>query len=130
MGLRIKAPKSGAGRVVALPSLTVAALSEHLTAHKLWRLKRRTEHQDNDLVCPNTVGSYWDPRNMSRMFKRLVDKIDIPPVAFHGLRHTRITHLLQEGVHTKIASEWAGHSSASVALDVYSHAEGLCSAHR
>lgn len=38
------------------------------------------------------------------------------------MRHTHITHLLQDGVHPKVPSERAGHSSVSVTLDVYSHA--------
>lgn len=121
-GLRIKMPKSGAGRIIALPSMTVAALREHATAQKRDRLKRGKEFHNNDLVCPNTIGTFWDPRSVSRAFKLLVDKLDIPPVTFHGLRHSHISHLLQEGVHPKVASERAGHSSVSVTLDVYSHA--------
>jgi integrase len=38
------------------------------------------------------------------------------------LRHSHITHLLKAGVHPKIASERAGHSSVAITMDVYSHA--------
>ena len=42
-------------------------------------------------------------------------------ITFHGLRHTHITNLLRLGVHPKIASERAGHSSVATTLDLYSH---------
>jgi integrase len=37
------------------------------------------------------------------------------------LRHTHISHLLAAGVHPKIASERAGHSSVAITLDANSH---------
>ena len=42
-------------------------------------------------------------------------------IRFHDLRHTHISHLLAAGVHPKVASERAGHSTVSITLDVYSH---------
>ena len=39
-----------------------------------------------------------------------------------GLRHTHITDLLRAGVHPKIASERAGHTSVAITMDIYSHA--------
>jgi integrase len=42
-------------------------------------------------------------------------------ISFHGLRHTHISHLLADGIDIKTVSERAGHSSASITLDVYSH---------
>jgi len=77
---------------------------------------------DTGLVCPCTKGTFWEPRNLSRAFKRLMDSLPLPPVTLHGLRHTHITHLLKAGVHPKIASERAGHSSVAITMDVYSHA--------
>jgi len=121
-GLQIKPPKSGKARTVALPALAVDALKEHATAQKKQRLKLGQKYKNFDLVCPDTRGGYWHPRNMSRVFSALVGEADIPKVTFHGLRHTHLTHLLQEGIHPKVASERAGHSSVAVTLDVYSHA--------
>ena len=48
-------------------------------------------------------------------------KDGIGPITFHGLRHTHLTNLLREGVHPKVASERAGHSSVATTLDLYSH---------
>ena len=40
---------------------------------------------------------------------------------FHGLRHTRATMLLKQGVNPKIVQERLGHSTISVTMDIYSH---------
>ncbi|MGO4839193.1 tyrosine-type recombinase/integrase [Rhizobiaceae sp. 2RAB30] len=52
---------------------------------------------------------------------RLLDKIGLPRIRFHDLRHTHATQLLAAGVHPKIASERLGHSTIGIALNLYSH---------
>ena len=75
-----------------------------------------------DLVFTEIDGGLWPPDKLSRQFGNLVRKAGLGQVTFHGLRHTHITNLLRAGVHPKIASERAGHSSVAVTLDIYSHA--------
>ncbi len=45
----------------------------------------------------------------------------LPPISFHGLRHTCATLLLAKGVHPKIVSEMLGHANIGITLDTYSH---------
>ena len=61
------------------------------------------------------------PYNITKAFNRLVKKAGIQKITFHGLRHTHISQLLADGIDIKTVSERAGHSSASITLDVYSH---------
>ena len=46
----------------------------------------------------------------------------LPQIRLHDLRHSHATHLLQAGVHPKIAQERLGHSSIAITMDTYSHA--------
>lgn len=121
-GLRLKSPKTDRGRrTIALPQFTLRALHHHRVAQAEYRLLMGRRYENNDLVCSSTVGTFWHPRNLSRAFRAMVDKLGLPPVNFHGLRHTHITHLLRAGVHPKIASERAGHASVAITMDIYSH---------
>ncbi len=119
-GLRFKAPKTRKGRrTVTLPGITVDALREH-------RRHQAEERMAMGLGKPQTVftdidGSLWPPDKLSRQFGNLVRKAGIGSITFHGLRHTHITKLLRLGVHPKIASERAGHSSVATTLDLYRH---------
>ncbi len=67
-------------------------------------------------------GPPWPPDKLNRHFGNLVRKAGIGPITFHGLRHTLLTILWREGVHPKVASERAGHSSVATILDLCSHA--------
>ena len=42
-------------------------------------------------------------------------------ITLHGLRHTHVTQLLNDGVNIKVVSARAGHSSVSFTLDTYGH---------
>ncbi len=120
-GLRFKPPKTRKGRrSVTLPVIAMEALREH-------RRRQAEERMALGLGKPETVftdmdGGLWPPDKLSRQFGNLVRKAGIGQITFHGLRHTHITNLLREGVHPKIASERAGHSSVATTLDLYSHA--------
>ncbi|WP_081462247.1 tyrosine-type recombinase/integrase [Alicyclobacillus acidocaldarius] len=48
-------------------------------------------------------------------------ELQLPPVSFHGLRHTHATWLLESGVDLKIVSERLGHGSITITADIYAH---------
>lgn len=62
------------------------------------------------------------PKIAPRNSHGLVLKSDITPVMIHGLKHKYITHFLQNGIHTRIANEGAGHARIAVTMDIYAHA--------
>ncbi len=119
-GRRFKSPKTRKGRrTVTLPGLAVEALQEH-------RRRQAEERMALGLGKPKTLftdveGGPWPPDKLSRQFGNLVRKASIGKITFHGLRHTHLTILLREGIHPKVASERAGHSSVATTLDLYSH---------
>jgi integrase len=126
-GLRIKEPKTKKSRRnVALPAVMVEWLRAHKRQQAEERLSLGLGKSKADLVFTEMAGGIWPPDMLSRQFGNLVRAAGLRGVTFHGLRHTHITNLLKEGVHPKIASERAGHSSVAVTMDVYSHVvEGM-----
>jgi integrase len=64
-----------------------------------------------------------DPTCFSEAFTRAVAAAGVKAVTFHGLRHTQITHL-RSGVPVHVVSARAGHTRASITLDIYSHLLG------
>ena len=51
----------------------------------------------------------------------LLERVGLPRVRFHDLRHSAATLLLSLGVYPKVVQELLGHSQISVTLDTYSH---------
>jgi integrase len=79
---------------------------------------------DARLVFTREDGEPYSPRAVAKQIEEAVAGLDIPRITFHGLRHTHITHLLNDGIHIKIISARAGHSRVSITLDVYRHLIG------
>ena len=113
-----KSPKTKTSRrTITLPALTVEALSRHRLAQSADRL--RLGLGKPDLVFAHADWSPIDPDGITKGFDRLVQSAGVRRITFHSLRHTHISHQLMDGVHIKIVSERAGHSSVSTTLAVY-----------
>lgn len=108
-------------RPISLLSETINTLKKHKTAIAKEKLKAGTDYIDNDLVVCTCFGTVLTPRNLTRTFKGLIEKANVPTIRFHDLRHTHATSLLIEGIHPKIVAERLGHSRVSMTLDIYSH---------
>ena len=78
--------------------------------------------QENGLVFPSQVGTPLGERNLSRSFKRHLERAGLPRIfRFHDLRHTCATLLAKQGVNPKFVQELLGHRDVSLTLNVYSH---------
>ncbi|MEB8859466.1 site-specific integrase [Bacillus cereus] len=54
-------------------------------------------------------------------FYNLIEKLGLPMIRFHDLRHTHATLLIQQNVNVKLISEWLGHTDIQTTLNTYSH---------
>jgi len=50
-----------------------------------------------------------------------VEKVAVPPLRFHHLRHSHASQLLRQGIHPNVVSERLGHPTVGITLDTYSH---------
>ncbi len=121
-GIRLKAPKSGRGRTIALPATLVAELRAHRAVQGEHLLKLGRRLGEADFVVAQAGGSSLKPHSIGQEWSRFLrGNPQLPRVRFHDLRHAHATHLLASGVHPKIASERLGHSKVGITLDTYSH---------
>lgn len=69
----------------------------------------------------NHNGQHWNPKNVSKYFKKELIKYGLPVIRFHDLRHTYATLMLKAGANDLVVSKILGHSSVSFTKDVYTH---------
>ena len=62
-----------------------------------------------------------EPRTYREYYDRLLEKLGLPHVNFHGLRHTFATRLIENGADYKTVSELLGHASVNITLNLYVH---------
>jgi integrase len=109
-------------RQVLLTGIACEALSRHRAVQASERLRLGPDWEDNDLVFANTIGRSVTAQNLlQRYFYPALERLELPRIRFHDLRHTAATLLLAEGVHPKIVSEMLGHTEIGITLDLYSH---------
>jgi len=119
--VRIKEPKSGRGRTVALP----ASVCDELRLHKLKQaqdlLRIGVRVTNESFVAALENGNMMRPTFITHEWVKALDDTPLARIRFHDLRHAHATHMLSSGVHPKVASERLGHSKVGITLDLYSH---------
>ena len=62
-----------------------------------------------------------EPRTYRNYYNRLIEKLDIPKLKYHGLRHSFATRCIEAGCDYKTVSVLLGHSNISTTLNLYVH---------
>jgi integrase len=120
-GLVFVEPKTASGhRTIVLSKSMVQKLYEHLDDQDQNRRQAGEKWQENGLIFPTPIGTPM-ARNMYKDFRKLLERIGLPLIRFHDLRHTAATLMLQQGIHPKIVQESLGHADISMTLNAYSH---------
>ena len=109
-------------RNIRLPASLPAALREHRKEQSARRLQLGLGKDAADLVFTDALCRQLDPDAFSKTFT--AEAAFVKPISFHVLRHTHLTHLLRQNVPLHIVSARAGHSNATVTLNVYAHMLG------
>lgn len=62
-----------------------------------------------------------EPRTYRNFYKKILAKLEIPPIKFHGLRHSFATRCIESRCDYKTVSVILGHSNISTTLNLYVH---------
>lgn len=62
-----------------------------------------------------------EPRTYRNYYKRLLRQLEIPPIKFHGLRHSFATRCIESQCDYKTVSVILGHSNIATTLNLYVH---------
>ena len=80
------------------------------------------EYYDYNIVMSLPNGRPMEGQVISRSFKRLIRKNNLPDVVFHSLRHSSTTYKLKlNGGDMKSVQGDTGHAQLKMVSDVYSH---------
>ncbi|WEV69477.1 tyrosine-type recombinase/integrase [Bifidobacterium sp. ESL0775] len=108
----VGSPKSGKGREVPMPRIVAESLQEAC----------KGKHSD-ELVFTSPQGGYVKQQSNDRRhrgwFHKALDKLGIPPMTVHDLRHTAASIAVHNGANVKVLQRMLGHASAAMTLDRY-----------
>ncbi|MER6570017.1 site-specific integrase [Streptomyces sp. NPDC001093] len=123
-------PKSRSGRrAIALDYATLALLTAWRDVQKAqrveWEEKHRQDptkygpHVDYGYVYTRPDGRPHNPQNVSQALWRFIQRIGLPPVRLHDLRHCAASLSLAAGLSMKAIQALLGHSSYQLTADTY-----------
>ena len=76
---------------------------------------------NNDYFVLTNEATPTEPRTYRNYYKKLLDKLGILPIKFHGLRHSFATRCIESKCDYKTVSVILGHSNISTTLNLYVH---------
>src|SRR5688572_12751982 len=110
-------------RLIPIDPDTVRVFASRRAAQAAERLAAGTEWDDNDLIVTTRTGGLVLPRTYDRALANIVDKIGLPRLTSHGLRHTAATHMVQGATDVgelRAIADLLGHSPEML-MNSYAH---------
>ena len=122
LGNIIKEPKTeNSRRTLKIPLVVIPILQSYYQEQQRNKTLLGDKWVETGHVFVNNDGKPRSPTTMSKVFPQLVKRHILPPLNFHGLRHTCATILINSGLPAPDVAKQLGDSLATV-LNVYAHA--------
>lgn len=122
-GAFTKEPKNESSqRVISLPLHVLNVLSQHKANQEESADKLDNLWHESDRVFTTRDGKPAHPEWPSQWFPKFLKRKKLPPLPFHGLRHTAATIMIAQGADIKNLSSRLGHSNISTTGNIYAHA--------
>jgi len=119
-GGQVKATKTGGARLVDLSRRLATTLADRQA-----RLKAEAAPAGEESIGPwafeRSAGRPVRPRQVSKLFSRLVQSAGLPRFVLYDLRHSYASHLIASGATIDYVSKQLGHASPLITLSVYTH---------
>lgn len=108
-------------RRLAMPNRCVEALQAQREQQATDREKAGNRWREHGLVFASAVGTEQNPRNVSRLFRQVLDKAGLDGSAWtpREMRHSFVSLLSDKGVPIENISRLVGHSGSAVTEQVY-----------
>jgi integrase len=121
--VQVKSPKTRAGRrTLTLPPAMVAELRAHWVAQQEQRMALGLGRSPADgFVLAAIDGGPQRPDPLSKRWGETMDRLGMPEITLHSLRHTHASMLIAAGMDILTVSRRLGHASPTITLNTYGH---------
>jgi integrase len=107
-------------RAIAIEPPVAEALKRHRVMQHERRLASATWH-DLNLVFDRGDGMWLGQNTWQKWHAAFCERIGVPKIRLHDLRHTAATLMVRQGIHPEMISTILGHATIAITMDRYSH---------
>lgn len=110
-------------RTIPIDPDTMRVFARRRAEQAAERLAAGQEWDDQDLILATRTGRLVLPRSYDRALARIVDKVGLPRLTSHGLRHTAATHMVRNAADVgelRAIADLLGHSPEML-MNTYAH---------
>jgi integrase len=122
-GISFKPPKSRAGnRDITMPDDVLTALRDYRRRQLELRLQLGAGRLPDDALLFADING--QPRSLyaaSAAWRSFAERVGMPGVTFHALRHAHASQLIDAGVDIVTISKRLGHAKPDITLRIYAH---------
>ena len=122
IGIYTKDPKTEtSNRVISIPDSITKLLKDYKRKQLEQRLKLGDKWQNTNRLFVQWDGSPMHPDTIGKWFKPYIEKLGLPIIKFHGIRHTNATLMIANNVDIATVSARLGHASINTTIKYYVH---------
>jgi integrase len=116
------AKTESSARTIALPQVASTVLERQKEQQNTWQEAAGSEWEDWGLVFTGETGKPLFASTIQHALKRECNRLGLPQVTPHGLRHLHASLLLDEGLPLTAVSARLGHANPQITMKIYAHA--------
>lgn len=106
-------------RTVPVAPFVLQSLKSHRSIQAQERLLAGPDWQDHGLIFPSQKGKPHYPAYIIGVLHADLERLGLPRMRLHDMRHTAATLMLENGVSPKVVQEILGHESFATTMDTY-----------
>lgn len=85
----------------------------------LARRKLTPYYGEQKMIFPSTAGTWRDPDNFNKDWRKARDELGVPDVSSHSFRKSMATLLDEEGLSARVGADHLGHENVSMTQNTY-----------
>lgn len=127
--------KGGKNRQLTINDIDMKILNEYLNVRDEFMVNYKLPIEDDTIlfmsksrntVCPIDKNGKTSSKPLNEMLRKYVVRVwdlkdDVEQIHWHSLRHTAITSLISQNYSIPVVSKFAGHSTPTITLNIYTH---------
>jgi len=85
------------------------------------KLLQPNDYADEGYIFVRNDGKLITPNYVTKHFKKVLEKNNLPAIRFHDLRHSAASYLLYLGFNMKEIQMWLRHGDIGTTMNIYAH---------